>query len=125
MRILVVDDDPTVRRLLELQLDVEGHQVTTAADGRAALDSVEREAPDLLVLDVMMPELSGWDVLERLRADDRYSRLPVVLVTARDLPDDRQRARELAALAVLAKPHDVQQLLNLVDAVAAMRAARA
>lgn len=125
MQILVADDDPSVRRLLELQLVMEGHEVMTVGDGVSALDAVDASTPDLLVLDVMMPELNGWEVLERLRADDRHRDLPVVLVTARDLPDDRERARELRAVAVHAKPHDAERLLETINAVAFMRRSRA
>lgn len=121
MRILVVDDDPSVRDLVSLQLELEGHEVTTASDGAEALALIEAEpAPELVVLDVMMPQLNGWDVLERLRADERHRRLPVVLVTAKDLPNDRQRGRELGATALLAKPHDAQCLIDIVAAVSAV-----
>ena len=124
MRILVVDDDPSVRHLVSLQLELEGHEVTTAVDGAAALALIEsQDAPQLVVLDVMMPGLNGWDVLERLRADERHRRLPVVLVTAKDLPNDRQRGRELGATALLAKPHDAQCLIDIVAAVSAVAAA--
>lgn len=123
MRILVVDDDPSVRDLVSLQLELEGHEVATAVDGVAALELIESApVPDLLVLDVMMPRLNGWDVLERLRADERHRRLPVVLVTAKDLPNDRQRGRELGATALLAKPHDAQCLIDIVAAVSAVAA---
>ena len=124
MRILVVDDDPTVRDLLQLQLELAGHDVASAQDGAAGLAAVERERPDLLVLDVMMPELSGWEVLERLREDTRFAKLPVVLVTARDLPDDRERARQLGAFGILAKPHDPLALERMVDVVASLAATR-
>lgn len=119
MRILVVDDDPSVRELLRVQLEMEGEQVSTAVDGQAALDALAQDRPDVVVLDVMMPVLNGWEVLERLRADERFRRLPVLLLTARDLPQDRQRGRDLGASAVLSKPHDLQVLLDMVHALTA------
>jgi DNA-binding response OmpR family regulator len=125
MRILVVDDDPTVRELVALQLEMEGHEVTTAVDGQAAMDALDTRTADVMVLDVMMPRLNGWDVLARLCLIAGAARPPVVLLTAKDLPDDRQRARELGAAAVLAKPHDGQALVDVVNAVAASRATRA
>lgn len=123
MRILVVDDDPNVRELVALQLELEGHDVTSVADGAAAMTALASADADVVVLDVMMPNLNGWDVLERLRAEDRPHRPAVVLLTAKDLPDDRQRARELGAVALLAKPHDGQQLVDLVQALMSSRAA--
>ena len=121
MKILVVDDDPTVRDLVRLQLELEDHEVITAADGESALARIESEpAPELVLLDVMMPGMNGWDLLQRLRADERHRRLPVVLCTAMDMPYDRQRARDLGATALLAKPHDAQCLIDIVAAVSAV-----
>ena len=117
MRILVVDDDPTVRELLSLQLGLAGHEVTTADDGDAGLSAVGEQVPDLVVLDVMMPRMSGWEVLEHLRQEPRSSRPRVLLLTARDLPDDRRRGYELGASAVLSKPPAEQDLLDTVDAL--------
>jgi DNA-binding response OmpR family regulator len=125
MRILVVDDDPSVRDLVALQLEAEGHEVVTAVDGQAAMDALAARAADVMVLDVMMPRLNGWDVLERLQREQAPDRPAVVLLTAKDLPDDRQRARELDAMALLAKPHDGQVLVDVVNAVAAARRPRA
>ena len=119
MRILVVDDDPTVRELLSLQLGSAGHDVTTACDGDDGLAAVGVQAPDLVVLDVMMPRMSGWEVLEHLREEPRGTRPRVLLLTARDLPDDRRRGYELGASAVLSKPPGEQVLLDTVEALTA------
>ena len=124
MRILVVDDDPSVRELVAMQLEVEGHDVVTAADGQAALDELDAATAEVVILDVMMPRLNGWDVLERLRARAGDRRPSVIVLTAKDLPHDRQRARELGALAFLAKPHHGQALVELVQAAADVRSAR-
>ncbi len=121
MRILVVDDDPSVRKLLSLQLEIEGHDVAVAEDGAAALACIDDVDPHAMVLDVMMPVLSGWEVLERLRADDRYRRLPVVLLSARDVPDDVRHGYERGASAVLAKPFDFEQLYGVLEAVSVPR----
>ena len=119
MRILVVDDDPTVRELLSLQLGSAGHDVTTACDGDDGLAAVGEQAPDLVVLDVMMPRMSGWQVLEQLQEEPKATRPRVLLLTARDLPDDRRRGYELGASAVLSKPPGEQVLLATVDALTA------
>lgn len=76
------------------------------------------QEPDLVVLDVMMPRMSGWEVLEHLREEPPASRPRVLLLTARDLPDDRRRGYELGASAVLSKPPAAQDLLDTVDALA-------
>ena len=120
MQILVVDDDPTVRGVLCLQLEGEGHEVIEAVDGESGLQAVEAQHPDLVVLDVMMPGLTGWDVLSRLRADAGSARLPVLLLTARDLPDDRRRGYELGASAVVSKSRLAQDLAPTVEALGAL-----
>lgn len=120
MRILVVDDDPTVRQVLSLQLESDGHQVSAAVDGDSGLEAVQEQHPDLVVLDVMMPGLSGWDVLQRLRSEPGSARLPVLLLTARDVPDDRRRGYELGASAVLSKSYRPQELTDTVDAIGAL-----
>ena len=120
-RILVVEDEPENRLFIGLMLRTEGYDVVEAEDGPAAFGLLEGGAqPDLILLDVMMPGMNGWDLLQRLRADERHRRLPVVLCTAMDMPYDRQRARDLGATALLAKPHDAQCLIDIVAAVSAV-----
>lgn len=114
MRILVVDDDPSIRELLTAQLQLAGHDVTVATDGQAALDAVGRHAPDAMVVDVMMPGVNGWQVLEALGAAPGGRQFPVVVLSARDLRDDVRRGYELGASAVLAKPYDADELLSVL-----------
>lgn len=103
MRILVADDDPTIRALLTLRLSAENHEVTVVVDGEQALLALAVERPDALVLDVMMPGLDGWAVLEHVRRDPATRSLPVVLLTARDRADDMRRGYEAGASSVLSK----------------------
>ncbi|MDP3711194.1 MAG: response regulator [Mycobacteriales bacterium] len=117
MRVMTVDDDPSILSLVQTTLELDGHEVTKAVDGNDALYKLETSKPDLIVLDVMMPGKNGWEVLEAIRQDVRLARTPVLLLTARDLPDDVQRGRELGASAVLAKPFEPQQLSDLVAAL--------
>ena len=86
--ILVVDDDADLRQTLQLLLDDSGYRVTAAASGQAALDQLLAGArPDLILLDLMMPEMNGWQFLERARADASLAAIPVVIMTARKAAD--------------------------------------
>jgi CheY-like chemotaxis protein len=104
--ILVVDDEPDIRLLVRFTLGLDGHEVVEARDGGEALDIVARHRPDLIVLDVMMPEVSGWDALARLKADDdeRIRHIPVVMLTALSSPLDRAKGGIEGAVRYLAKP---------------------
>jgi DNA-binding response OmpR family regulator len=115
-QVLIVDDDADIRLLLRLELSAEGHRITEAADGRQALAAIEAERPDLVVLDIMMPVLDGWGVLEAL--DPRASP-PVVAITAMASDGDRHVVDllEHGALDVIAKPFDPGWLARLLDAV--------
>jgi CheY-like chemotaxis protein len=108
MRILVVEDDPAVLQALSIVLEQEGYHVETAANGREALASVRSGRPDLILLDLWMPVMNGWEFLERLRHDGPAGQdLPVIAVTA----DATAAARGLPVQAVVTKPMDVDALL--------------
>jgi CheY-like chemotaxis protein len=104
--ILVVDDEPDIRMLVRFSLGLDGHEIVEARDGAEALEIVGRHRPDAVVLDVMMPDVSGWEVLERLKADDddRVRRVPVVMLTALSSPLDRAKGGIEGAVHYLAKP---------------------
>lgn len=121
MRILVVEDDPSIRELLVADLELEGHEVQAVGDGLAALAAIEAEAPDAVVCDVMMPELTGWDVVRRLRADERFATLPVVVLSARDAQDDVRTGYEAGASVVLSKPYESGKLAEVLTALVSMR----
>jgi two-component system response regulator MprA len=114
--ILVVDDDPSVRRMLVRTLGAEGNEVEAAADGGAALVAVERRAPDAVVLDVAMPGMDGLAVCRRLR--ERGLTAPVLLLTARDAVADRVAGLEAGADDYLIKPFAVEELLARLAAIA-------
>jgi two-component system KDP operon response regulator KdpE len=109
--ILVVDDDPRMQRLLRANLERAGYRVDTAADGAAALDRMEIEAPDLILLDVMMPVMDGLTCLGRLRA---FSDLPVILLTANGEERDKVQGLDLGADDYLTKPFGPAELLARV-----------
>jgi len=114
-RILIVDDDPPVRRMLVRTIGAEGYAVAEASDGAAALAAVERDAPDLVVLDVAMPGIDGLEVCRILRAHGRA--LPVILVTARGGVPDRVAGLDAGADDYLAKPFDSEELLARIRAL--------
>jgi two-component system, OmpR family, phosphate regulon response regulator PhoB len=118
-RVLVVDDEPDVLLLCRLNLEQRGHQVLEAPDGDEALDLARREAPDLVVLDLMLPGIDGYQVLQTLRADEATSGIPVLVLTAKSLQADRERSRQLGAAAFLTKPFLPDELCDMVDGVLA------
>ncbi len=112
-RVLVVDDDPDIRLLLRLELSAEGYSIAEAADGAAALQALKAEAFDVVLLDMMMPVVDGWEVL---RTIDRSTAPPVVVVTALATHDQRHLVDllELGAFDVVVKPFDPGWLVQLV-----------
>jgi DNA-binding response OmpR family regulator len=113
-RILVVDDDPLIVRLVRTHLDKAGYRVLTAADGEQALDIAATELPDLVVLDLMLPRIDGYEVCRRIR---EFSLMPVVMLTARGEQVDKLRGFEMGADDYLSKPFAPQELLARVQAV--------
>jgi two-component system, OmpR family, response regulator MprA len=114
-RVLVVDDDPPLRRMLARTLAAEGYEVTVAADGGAALAEAERAAPDVIVLDVAMPALDGLAVCRRLRSKGLPT--PILMLTARDAVPDRVAGLEAGADDYLIKPFAVQELIARLRAL--------
>jgi DNA-binding response OmpR family regulator len=114
-RILIIDDEPEMVRGLEDNLRFEGYQTLSATNGADGLDLALREGPDLVLLDIMMPRLSGWDVLRGLRAKERD--LPVIMLTARGEEVDRVLGLELGADDYVTKPFSLRELLARVRAV--------
>ena len=114
-RVLVADDDPDVREAVETALELEGHHVTGAADGLEVLERVGRAEFDALVLDVLMPKMSGFEVCRRLRVAG--NRLPVLFLTARDSEEDTIRGLDLGADDYLVKPFALGELLARVRAL--------
>ena len=120
-RVLVVDDEPDIVLFAQVNLELNGHEVRTAADGEEALAAVEAERPDALILDVMMPLLDGWAVLERLKAHPRpeIRTIPVVMLTALDTDHDQARGGIEGAVRYLTKPLTPDDLVTALDEVLA------
>lgn len=111
-RILVVDDDESIREFIEMALSDDGHEVRTAADGRAALELIEGWKPTLILLDMRMPGMDGWKFSRAYRAGPG-PHVPIIVLTA--ARDAAQSASEIAADAFLAKPFDLAELLELIE----------
>ena len=114
-RILVIDDEPHMARLASYVLQTAGYDVLTAEDGRDGLEKLARFKPDLVVCDITMPEMDGFEVVSALRADPRWRDLPVIMLTARGQEQDVQRAQEVGANSYLTKPFSSRQLLGEVQ----------
>jgi two-component system phosphate regulon response regulator PhoB len=115
--ILVVDDEPDLLDTLDYSLRKEGYRTRTAGTGRAALDAAEKEAPDLVILDLMLPDISGTEVCRRLRAAAATREVPIVMLTARGEEIDRVVGFEVGADDYVVKPFSVRELLLRVSAI--------
>ncbi|MDE2679451.1 MAG: response regulator transcription factor [Gemmatimonadetes bacterium] len=116
-RVLVVEDEAEIAALVAYQLTREGYRVETVANGTAALDALRREKPDLLVLDRMLPEVSGDEVLQAIRSDPATLTLPVLVLTAKREQQDRIAGLELGADDYLTKPFSPRELVLRADAI--------
>ncbi|MFR9756550.1 response regulator [Streptomyces sp. TR06-5] len=116
-RVLVVDDSTVIRQLITVNLELEGFEVVTAADGAECLETVHRTRPDVITLDVVMPRLDGLRAAERLRADPRTCRIPLALVSA-CRPDELDAGNRARVDAVLPKPFEPAALVKTVRRLA-------
>src|SRR5436309_4947608 len=114
VRVLVIDDESPIRLLCRVNLEAEGIEVLEAADGPSGLDKARVEIPDVVLLDVMMPGLDGWQVAEELLDDDRTSEIPIVFLTARAELRDRARGLDLGGVDYVTKPFNPVDLAPLV-----------
>jgi two-component system, OmpR family, KDP operon response regulator KdpE len=113
-RILVVDDEPRMRRFVRMNLDLEGYEVLEADNGLQALDRVRDDMPDMVLLDVAMPELDGFETLEHMR---ETSSVPVIMLTVKNDEEDRIRGLDLGADDYITKPFSPRELLSRIRAV--------
>jgi two-component system alkaline phosphatase synthesis response regulator PhoP len=116
-KILAVDDEPHIRRLVQVNLERHGYDVVTAADGKDALEKVASEKPDLVVLDVMMPYMDGFEVLQTLRKNPETRELPVIMLTAKAQDADVFRGWQSGADLYLTKPFNPMELISFVKRI--------
>jgi DNA-binding response OmpR family regulator len=118
-RVLVVDDEPNILLSLEFLMQQAGFEVATATDGETALQRVAEQPPDLILLDISLPGLSGFEVLEQLRAQPEHARLPIIMLTAHGREVEREKGLALGADDYITKPFSTRQLVEKVQALLA------
>ncbi len=114
-RILICDDDPVILRLLEVNLELEGYDVLTAHHGEEAFEIATRELPDLVILDIMMPRLDGYQTCQKLKAQSSTEQIPVVFLSAKAQQSDIEKGKSFGVSDYLTKPFDPNDLLDVVE----------
>lgn len=124
-RILVVDDEEDVLNVLRIVLSKSGYQVLTAASGMDGLTLAQSERPDAILLDIMMREMDGWEVLKLLKLDDQTRDIPVMILSARVEPKDKIRGLQEGAIDYVTKPFAVREILEKIETILGPRRAHA
>ncbi|MCB4204811.1 response regulator [Deferribacterales bacterium Es71-Z0220] len=112
MKVLIADDELRLRKVVSLHLKKSGLDVIEVSNGAQALERAKEESPDVIVLDVMMPELNGLETLERIKGDSSLKDIPVIMLSAKATQDDIKKGVELGATSYLTKPFSPKQLLE-------------
>ena len=120
-RVLVIDDESVVGVILRLAFEAKGHETVLADGGRSGIDKARADHPDAIVLDLMMPEVNGYDVLEVLRDDPIVEDVPIIVLTAVTLSRERERCLSQGAAAVITKPFDPADVVDALDGLLSLR----
>ena len=110
-RILIVDDEPDLVEFVKIRLEANDYQVLTAMDGMQALEVVEQDKPDLIILDILLPKMNGYEVCEKLKKDPEFSKVPILMLTAKAQEKDMVLAKKAGADAYISKPFEASLLL--------------
>ena len=116
-KIMVVDDEPYIARVIKFKLEQEGYAVISANDGITGLERIRQERPELVLLDVMMPGLTGYEVCQQIKADAELAGIPVVFLTAKGQERDREQGLSMGASDYITKPFSPNRLLELVKSM--------
>jgi CheY-like chemotaxis protein len=114
-RVLVADDDPVILRLIQVNLELEGYQVLTANNGEEAVETATAEHPDLVILDIMMPRMDGYQACEQLKSETATQDIPIVFLSAKAQQADIEKGKSFGVEEYLTKPFDPTELLAVVD----------
>lgn len=113
-RILIVDDDVTITELMKALVKMEGHEPTTVNDSLQAMEIAQSVNPDLITLDLMMPGLTGFELCELMKNDPRFAHVPIVIVSARDDAESKEKARRAGATDYITKPFGVDDFIGKI-----------
>lgn len=113
-KILIADDEEDVKTVVQLFLEAKGYTIVTAYDGLDAIDKAKSELPDLILLDIMMPVIDGYQVLQRLKADPTTAAIPIVMLSAASQTESKSRALSAGAIDYIVKPFDGEDLEQIV-----------
>ena len=113
-KILVVDDEPTIVRLMEFILARQGHEMLVAVNGEEALEKIQAHKPDLVLLDIMMPRIDGYEVARQVRANEETSGLPIIMLSAKAQEEDIRKGMEVGVNEYITKPFSPDQLVRVV-----------
>jgi DNA-binding response OmpR family regulator len=116
-KVLLVDDDKQILSSLRVYLELENYQVDTASNGQDAIAKVKQSKPEILVLDVMMPEMDGFEVLENLKADENYVNIPVIMLTAKSQDMDVLKGFRMGASSYMTKPFNLNELVENIELI--------
>lgn len=114
-RILVVEDEPDLRNGLRIRLEASGYEIMEAENGESALDMIQKQAPDLIVLDLMLPRMGGYDVARELKSHEKHRNIPIVILTVRSQERDVKKGFDVGADAYITKPYKSTELLRTID----------
>jgi DNA-binding response OmpR family regulator len=117
-RVLITEDEPNIAESLTFILNREGYDVSTVFDGEAALQRLRSDPPDIMILDVMLPKLNGFEVLKLVKADPALKALPVMILTAKGQTHDRRMAEEIGASAFITKPFSNRDIIEQIGRLA-------
>jgi len=113
-KILLVEDEPDFRLAVRIRLEANGYDVIEAEDGIAGLEMARNQAPDLVILDVMLPKMEGYKVARLLKFDEKYRKMPIIMLTARSQQTDKETGLAVGANAYLTKPFQPEELLSVI-----------
>lgn len=114
-KILLVDDDPNILKVLSMRLEKTGYEVDSISDGFMALEKIRKDRPDLIILDLMLPEIDGYKVCRMLKFDEAYKNIPVIMLTGRTQEEDRKKGLQMGADAYIVKPFESKNLLMKIE----------